>query len=263
MNLPFGLRVKREFSLAHAGDCTLLGVTPDGVVYVEELYGDGAWLAQHIIGADGHMTSSDEKHGSNIPISPIRLSPETLKPSRVWQTMWLNFSGARHRGLREADRVDAVVKPISIAEKVMLAQRLQLPVAAPAVLGLAESYVLAEADVIRKEWMVVCRRLRFAYALPTTAIDDEGLPYDYDTRVLHVVHAVQRGEEEKAAAAWKDGLPNIEFYRPMDCEIVGDHLYIADAGDESARRVSRVVVIEIERAEKPSPDDTWRKKLYG
>ncbi len=264
MVLPFGLRSLFTVTLSHAGDCTLLGVTLDGTIYAEEMYSDDGWLAQHHISADGQIIASvDEHSGTHVPFIPLALPDHVVKPARVWNAMALNFSGARHRGLRALERVDAVVHPLSVADKFALVERLKLMTPAPSVIGLAESYVIAEAEVIRREWSIVCRRLRFAYALAEPLNDSDGLPYDYDTRVLHVIHGYQRDDDIESSKAWLDGLPGLDIQRPMDCVIVGDRLYIADGGDIQTERMSTIHVAHIDRPETLSSDEAWHKKLYG
>ena len=264
MNLPFGLTLLDTIPLRHTGDCSLLGVTADGVIYAEEIYGDG-WLAQHKIDSKGRIAASaDEQDGANISIIPLAVPLDAEKSARVWNTMSLNFTGARHRGLRVVERVDDLVRGVAMNEKMLLVKRLELAVPPPMLIGLAESYVLAEAEVIHPDWFIVCRRLRFAYALLEEAIDNDGLPYDYDTRVLYTAHVFHRADEsESTLARVIEGLPGVTLQRPMDCVILGDRLYIAEGGDAEQEHMSMIHVFKLDRPDTPSADDEWRKKIYG
>ena len=265
MMYPFSVTSQSTTELHHTGDCSILGIGEDGTAYAEELYGDDGWLAQHAISPDGVIAASvDELDGTALPLLPLSIPEGAIAPSRVWHTMSLNYAGPRHRGLRGLERVDELVRTLSVEDKMTLAKRLPMNISPHMLIGLAESYVLSEAQVIHPDWFIVCRRIRFAYALGEEKIDRDGLPYDYDTCVLHVSHPFNRGEDEiRLTAGVVDDFFGKPMYRPMDCALVGEQLYIGDGGDRDSGRVSRVHVLKIDRPEPPSPDDLWRKKLYG
>lgn len=87
--------------LKYHGDCSLIGVTPNGTIYAEEVYGDEGWIAQHELRQDGTLVrSADENNGSQSDVQPLTLPAELTKPKTGWHTMGLNFAGPRHRGLR-------------------------------------------------------------------------------------------------------------------------------------------------------------------
>lgn len=266
MIAPIDLNHLQTISLLHAGDCHLIGVTPEGTLYAEEIYDDGS-MAQHKISADGVLKATvDEAHEADQPLTPLAIPLDIHKPARVWHTMALNYAGARHRGLRALDRVDDVVKTVSIADKIALVDRLNLNIAPPSLIGLAESYVLAEAQVIRPRWFLVCRRMRFAYALPARQADADDQPYDYDTSVLYAVHFYNAADDEHPPlASALNPFGDVTLHRPMDCLVTEDRLYIADGGAEGdgASLNSRIHVWAVTRPDTDSPDDQWRKKLYG
>ncbi|MFN8527839.1 MAG: hypothetical protein U0670_04430 [Anaerolineae bacterium] len=263
--LPFAIHPLHTVDLHHQGDCSILGILADGALYAEEIYGDDCWMAQHFVDSSGVIQSSvDEADGHDAPITPLAIPDSAVKPARVWHTMNLNFAGPRHRGLRGPEHLDALVKTIPIAEKPALIQLLGLSVPPPMLLGMAESYVLSEAQVIAPDWFIVCRRIRFAYALPTEQIDADGMPYDYDTRVLYAAHVYHRGDEEESFLAGLTDSPFApDLIRPMDCAIVGDRLYIGNGGSMESGVPSRIHIWSLERPEPPSPDEAWLKKLYG
>ena len=248
--------------LKHNGDCCLLGVTPDLTIYAEEIYGDEGWVAQHALRLDGEYEQSiDEVYGINEATQPLDLPGTLIKSQTCWQTMALNFAGPRHRGLRGAERVVDLVRPLTIQEKMALVKQMQLDVLPPLVLGLGESYVLAEAMLVRPNLYFVCRRLRIAFALPEEQLDIDQQPYDYDTLVLYLAHFYDRGEELSFTNLLLN-LTEVPLHRPMDCLRVGDHLFIADGGAED-----RLSAIHVWRLDLPTDDLTYeeklRKKIYG
>ena len=135
--------------LQHNGDCSLIGVAPDLTIYVEEVYGEEGWLAQLALTLEGTILATvDENYGAETELSPLALPVKLVEPQRGWHTMALNFTGARHLGLRGPERLDDLVRPFSIPEKIALIHVLELDILPPMLLGLAESYVLAESPLI-------------------------------------------------------------------------------------------------------------------
>ena len=217
--------------LKHNGDCSLLGVCPDGTIYAEEFYGENAQVAQHALRLDGTMVDSvDEADGELESVQPLALPPDIHKPKTGWHTMDLNFAGPRHRGMRAPERTAELVLPMTIDEKMRFAKRLGLNVPAPMLLGVAESYVLAESDIERPHLYFVCRRVRLAVALEGERLDDEQQPYDYDTLVLYAAHFYHRNEELPLTVLLEN-LTDVPLHRPMDCLLLDDHLFIADGGE--------------------------------
>ncbi len=246
--------------LPHHGDCSLLGVTPEGHIYVEEIYADDGWLAQHCYTSDGGLLRSvDELEGQNTTVQPLELPDDLIKPKTGWHTMALNFTGARHRGMRVNERLSDLVQPLSIADKMALSGRLKLQ--PMQVVGVAESYVLAEIELIHPHLFLTCRRIRFAYALPAEQIDADGEPYDYDTLVIYALHLFDLTlEEERPLSTVLNDLPGLS--RPMDCLLHDNWLYIAEGG--SAERSSSIQVWRVEWLDKPlPPDEALQKKIYG
>jgi hypothetical protein len=148
-----------------------------------------------------------------------------------WNGKPLDFLGPRHRGLRDLERVADIVRPLEVATKFRIARQLNLAIPPALLLGLAESYVIAEAELIRPTDYLVCRRLRLAYALPEIQRDANGTPYDYDTLVVYIAHPYRRemGHEAPVETVFA-GLPGVQLNRPMDVILVDGHLFIADGG---------------------------------
>ena len=74
------LRHLATIELSHSGDCALLGIGHDGLVYVEELYGEHDWLAQHELSpSDGLLKSVDEYCGTASVDTTLQL-PEAAPP---------------------------------------------------------------------------------------------------------------------------------------------------------------------------------------
>jgi hypothetical protein len=162
--------------------------------------------------------------------------------------------------MRAPERTADLVQPLTIDEKMAFARRLKLDIPAPMLMGIAESYVLAEADIVRPHLYFVCRRVRLALALPEEQQDDDGQPYDYETRVLYAAHFYDRGEELPTAALL-DHLTDPPPQRPMDCLLMGDRLYIADGG--SAELPSAIHVWRLELPANESGDAKLQKRIYG
>lgn len=246
--------------LRHNGDCSLIGVTPDGMIYAEEVYGDDAWVAQHALKPDGTVVESIDELDGTAEIRALDLPPVIAKPKTAWQTMTLNFAGARHRGMREPERLLDLVQTLSFEEKLTLVERLNPKVAPPYLLGIAESYVLSEAPIARPALYFVCRRVRLALALPEAQIDADGQPYDYDTPVIYLAHFYDCNEALRVSDCLAD-LTGVPLHRPMDCLLVGDLLYIADGGSDE--RPSAIHVWQVELPEVLSAEEKLRRKIYG
>ena len=82
--------------------------------------------------------------------------------------------------------------------------------------------------------MLVCRRVRLAYALPTPQNDEHGIPYDYDTHTLYLAHEYN-DETEEAPPLHEcfDPIDGIMLHTPHDCIRHDDALIILDSGTEA------------------------------
>lgn len=235
--------------LAHSGDCSLIGVTSDQTIYAEEIYGDEEWLAQHALKPDRTVVaSSDENAGLNHHFEMLRLPNNLARSQPCKHTIALNFGGARHRGLREPERIAELVRPLTIQAKITLIEHLRLNIMPPMLLGIAESYVLAEAPLPTPDTFMVCRRLRLACGLPQPKYDADHQPYDYDTLVLYITHDYNpRIDDEIPPERALAGLPGIRLQRPMDCIVYDQHLFIADGG--TTEQVSAIHLWRIVKTE--------------
>ena len=149
-------------SLRHEGDVALLAADGDDV-WAEEMY-SGQWLAQyHVAIGRGILACADEDEGRAADLRPLNIPPDAAAPKRAWAAMGLNVAGARQHGLREDDRLADVLHPLSVADKFALADWLH--VSPPALLGLAERYVLAECPLAAPDDLLLCCRLRVAVAV--------------------------------------------------------------------------------------------------
>lgn len=234
--------------LRHHGDCHLLGMDAAGQIYVEELYGEDDWLAQHTLTPDGKLHTRDEDYGA-VSIEPFPLPESLLRPQPARHAVPLNFGGARERGLRAEDRVDALVRPLSMPEKMLLVERLRLAILPPLLLGLAASTVLAEASQPGSGAVLVCRRLRFAYALPAPRLDKQALPYDYDSIAVAAVQVYDpaSGDEPPLELLFQP-FCGVRFQRPQSCLRTGTRLIIADsAAPDNAQSVSQIHLFEWEQ----------------
>ena len=233
MNEPM-LDYMRCLTLPRAGDCFLLGVDPAGIIYAELIYGPDAALAQYALNPDGAiLTAVDEDHDSQA--TPLTLPGGSVEPGPIRHSDALKFSGPRQRGLREAERIAEMVRPLSLATRMHLIERLGLDVMPPALLGVAERQVLAEAPLgPQAEQVIVCRRLRLAVALPAPRRATDGLPYDYVTLVVYAVHPynAHTDDHELPPDRVLNGLPGAQLICPMDCLVHQQQLYVADGGGD-------------------------------
>lgn len=244
----------------------MLGVDRDLTIYVEEIYGDDGWLAQQAVRFDGTCVASiDENYGAVLQIAPLPLPDDLVTARRGWHAMSLNYSGPRHRGLRGPERLNDLVRPFSIPEKLLLAERLALDIAPSMLLGLAESFVLAEAQFEFSDLFVVCRRVRIAYALAEERLDANKMPYDYDTIVRYSAHFFDPTDDGDISLA--DALSpfnGVELYRPMDCLIHAGHLIIADGGGTERRSAIHIWRIDEEPSSQTEVDRiNINRKIYG
>lgn len=245
-----------SFDLKYREDCNFLGITADKTIYVEEIYSEDSWLAQHAITFDGtYQASVDEDYGENEHPIPLSTDEIIARPQPGWHCMSLNFAGSRHRGMRTTERIMDTVQPLSIHAKMQIIDLLKLDLAPPMLLGIAESYVIAEAELSRPNLYMICRRFRLAYALSEEKLDAENNPYDYDTLVIYVAHTYDR--ELGIDPALEDILSG-EFgkklNRPMDCLHYNDHLFIADGGAEDRKSAIHIWKVEREPVEKDKQD---------
>jgi hypothetical protein len=214
------LRLVHSCPLLHYGDCALIGVDAHGHCAIEEYYDD--WLAQYVFDSDGHLVAlCDEDEGRAIDPTPIPDHDLFIAPPPVGHAAVLNYIGARWRGLREEDRIIDMAAPLSVPEKMALG-RLGIP---SPIIGLSESYVLAEAQ-ITDTLSVIIRRLRVAFAVPPNE-DESGDLYDYDSIPIYIAQWFNR---ESDAAPLDQGVIALGT-RPMDAQHDGNRLYIADAGE--------------------------------
>ena len=258
MSLPKLTHVT-SIELKYRGDCSLLGVSDDLRIHAEEIYSDDAWIAQHIYTLDGaERETVDEDFGKNKDVKPLHLSGAIERPHPGWHCMGLNYSGPRHRGLRGPERIVDTVQPLSIGTRMTIQPYLRVKVAPPALLGIAESYVISEAELIRPNLYLVCRRIRVAYALSPEQIDENDGEFDYDTTVIYAVHLHDRQEGNDPALEDIIGeFGGITVHRPMDCVYAFKHLFIADGGSEANDIKSKIHVWRVE-----TPQDTAKGESH-
>ena len=237
--MPPTLLYQNTIPLQYQDDCGLLGIRPDMTLYVEETYTEEHWFAHYALTLEGILIERiDEYYGKRPDARPMKL-PDDAIPNRVGGRVAtdLNYMGARHRGMRDLERIAESVRPLTMPTKMKLVEKLGLDVMPPMIFGIAESYVLSEAVLIPDELYLVCRRLRIAYALNETKIDQEQQPYDYDTVVMYIAHLYNPKLQDNEVSTDEAfaGLPGKMMNRPMDCLIYNRILIIADGGDENTK----------------------------
>jgi hypothetical protein len=236
----------QSLTLQHHGDCALLGVRPDLTLYAEEIYGEDDDLSRCALRLNGKFFDCVEEGAFGVH-QVLALSADLIDPRPVQHTHALNFSLGLQRGRREDERIAQVVHALTLQEKMAVTRYMGLNIMPPLMLGIVESVVLAEALWQAPSHYLVCRRFRFAYALTQPRTDTHGQQYDYDTLTMHVAYIHPIGADEypldKLLEDSQTLWGNVKLYRPMDCLIYQDHLFVADGGDKT--RLSTVHVWEI------------------
>ncbi|MCY4072426.1 MAG: hypothetical protein OXG60_14110 [Chloroflexi bacterium] len=236
------LKLLTTIELSHAGDCALLGVDHEGCVYVEELYGEHDWLAQHKISlSEGLLESVDEQYGTVPPPAPLPLPELCGSPSTMKVFDHLNFSGARWRGRIVDERIQDLLRDLSIAEKIALVDYLDWDIDPLRLLGIAESIVLSCCPYGDGEFLL-CRRIRVAFRLPAAGRDDHGLDCDYDSIAVHLLHRLPGDALELPDL--RECLTCFDLCRPLDCMRVDGKLYLADGGEGEIKSALHVFEIE-------------------
>jgi hypothetical protein len=231
------------FPLLYESDCKLLGVTAEGLIYAEELYGDDDWLAQHKISmSNGIIDSIDELAGENLDVIPFNLPKTTIMPSSKSCCESLNFRGARLQGIQINDHIADMVLPLSIEDKIELVDFMEWDISPMQIIGVAESVVLSHTR-LPDEMLLVCRRVRIAYRL-TELAEQGGIPYDYDSLDVYVLHEFDPEDDELPDLVdCLNDIEDVDLLRPMDCLYHDARLYVADGGE--AGDVSAIHVFEI------------------
>lgn len=235
------------------GDVNLLGALPGpGTIYLESYDTTNEHYAQVALTWDGTLLARGDDR------SPLTPPPGIIRPRSAWATMELNFAGSRHRGLRGAERIDELAHPMPMPERLWLSTYLGLGIPPPMILGWIESYSLAEAEISRGLFCV-CRRLRAAYTLTEKRSLEDGQQIDYDSASLYIAHLFRPGKQEDLPIAeLAQQLPGADLRRPMDCMTIGEHLLVADGGDnQHPARLHRWLM------ERDDTHTRQRQKLYG
>jgi hypothetical protein len=244
------LHYSHSLPLNHKEDCYIVGMNSDGMIYVDELYGAGDQIARYVFQLDGTLAASGDENDGHLPEVPSNL----VEPARIPAGHPLKFSGARRRGMRDADRILDWVYPISMSEKIDLSTGLNIP--PPRIIGLAESVVLAEARLNETGMSLVCRRLRIAHMLPEMKYDDQHLPYNYDTVSLYAAQ-YYAATEEIGLLTLTSRLPGIQLNRPMDCMVWQKWLLVADGGTQDIKAAVHIWEIdEIIQSERTGNDES-------
>lgn len=214
-------------SLLYSGDANLLGVCPDGWIYVEELYGDDDWMAQHKLSkTDGIVETVDESSGENLEIVPLSLPNDIIMPDHKTCCENLQFIGARLRGVLSEERIDELVLPLSIDDKIELVDYMEWDIDPMQLIGVAESVVLAHTQ-LPDGTLMVCRRVRIAYRLAEPHAD-----YDYDSLDVYLLHEVYPDDDVLDVVDCFNDDDDVVLLRPMDCLFYGGLLYVADGGED-------------------------------
>lgn len=215
--------------LLYAESCSFLGISPDQHIFVEEFYGEN-WFAQHHLDADGRLCASVDEQYGQMDADALDLPAGTISMQMPAHDHPLNVPLMREWGIRAEDRVMEWAQPLTIAEKMALIAAASLSVSPMQLLGLAESRVLAQADLNERQ-SLICRRLRLLVALPEVRRHASGLPYDYETIPYSVLHLWDRQTQEAVSLeAILPALDGIQLAQALDCLVNAGRLYVAQGG---------------------------------
>lgn len=219
-----------SFPLRHNGQCHILAVTPQRTLIVEEYY-DKEFVAQHHLQTDGSFIDSSDENSGTSPFRPLPI-PDGSDTTDVASSfpMLEYIPNAPHRGTRTEDRIDSLVYPLTVMEKMQMSQRFRLPCPAPMLIGLSESRVLSSVRLPDAK-VIVCRRLRFAYALATPRITPRGERIDYETQAFYLLQHIDPAADLTPLSL--DGICGQEvLHQPTQCILCDDLLYVADSGGQ-------------------------------
>lgn len=239
----------RTVPLRHNGECGLLGVGPDLDFYVEEIYGEEGWMAQSGYDLEGNLLAEvDEVSGANQGVERLQKPGNLVRPHTGRSDIRLNFGGARHRGLQTEDRIEEMVRPLEMAEKMMLVEEGLVPaIPPPTILGLAQSYVVSEVQLTRPArdtlpLFLLSRRLRIAYRLLEPLVDARGERYDYDSLEVAILQRYTPGDEDLSLGEMmvSKATLGVELNRLNDIILRDGYLFAADSAGERDDVISQV-----------------------
>lgn len=208
---------KTTLDLKIADDSVLLGLSASGDMFIETYQDDALTTYQ--------VTQTNVQIVTQVPSNltmPIQPSDHPL-----------NKTPLRLRGMRETDRISDWITPLPIIEKMPLMPKLGLSITPMQLLGMVGSTVLSTCQ-LQGNTMLVCRRVRLAYALPTPQNDADGIPYDYDTHTLYLTHEYKtKTDEAPPLHECFDPIDGITLHTPHDCLRHDDNLIILDSGTDN------------------------------
>ena len=244
----------RTVFLSHNGECGLLGVGPDLDFWTEEVYGEGGWLAQHHFSFEGELLAeADESYGEVEGVAPLELPGGVVRPRTGMNSARLNFGGARHRGLVSEDRIGDTVRPLEMEEKMLLVDKGIVPaVPPPAIMGLAQSYVTSEVQLVgasidSEPLYLLSRRLRIAYRMLEPGVDARGQSYDYDSREVSMLQLFFPREEEKPLGETmvSESELGLLLNWPTDIVLRDGYFFVADSAREVDGLIGSVHVWQV------------------
>lgn len=244
----------RSVALSHNGDCGLLGVDPDLGIYAEEIYGDEGWMAQSAYDFEGQwLAGVDEAAGDNQGVERLTRPGDLVRPRSGARTSHLNFGGARHRGLLLEDRVEEMLRPLQMEDKMLLVEDGLVPVdLPPSVLGLAQSYVASEVQLAPPgegggPLFLLSRRLRIAFRLPEPTVDATGARYDYDSTEISILQLYDPRDDEVPLGQTLLGERElgVTLNWPTDIVLRDGSLFVADSARGQDDVMSRVHIWQV------------------
>ncbi|MFW5709256.1 MAG: hypothetical protein ACOCX5_03445, partial [Chloroflexota bacterium] len=124
------LQYRNTITLEYGGMCSLLGVSPDGTIFVDQYpddTGDVVRLALHDDGViQRRYDETQPQPGAYFDLPDGAVSPRSASHTRP-----INYSGPRLRGLRATDRIAELAQSLTIAEKMRILESTGLKVMPP------------------------------------------------------------------------------------------------------------------------------------
>lgn len=209
----------------------VLGIAPDGTLYVEEFY-DDTWIRQHIIGPglQRHDTRDEQSPG----FRPLNIPAELTRTSSTFPPLTFD-TGAFPQGNRVDSRVDDLVYPLDIAQKMALSERLGLQIPPPLLIGLLRSHIHSVTD-FDETTIIICRRITVACALasPETALD--GTLLTYTSASLQVLQHINRHSPPDVTSL--DGEIHAQgLTHPLQALYHQQRLYVVNQGQPTSIRI--------------------------
>jgi hypothetical protein len=195
-------------------------------IYVEQIYGDEDWLAQYCLDASGQIVGRFDEADNTGKRSRLLDIPQRLAaPAPLSDREQVAIPLVRLQGDRAAERIDDLMYPLTMAEKLWLGTQSGVP--APLILGIGGRELVAQARLPHSGEMVVCVKSWITQALTEARYDPLDGRCTYASIVVYSLHEFDADGEihmDQGITA----LGGIDFKQPMDLLATADRLFMVD-----------------------------------